>query len=324
MNSRQRFLETMRYGAPDRVPLFREGIRDGVLESWRMQGLPPDQDLDDIFAFDVREEIDLNLDARLDLFELSGLQDGLERLRSSLASEDPARLPEGWPERLPAWQQRQQALMLQVHDGFFLCLGVGDWRSFARAMYLLVDHPEFVRQAMLIFGEASARLAEKLLRQVPIDAAVFSEPIGGLHGPLVSPETYGRFVLPSYKPILDVLERYGVEAIIFRTYANTRLLLPKVIESGFNCLWAVECNPQAMDYLSLRKEFGKHLRLVGGIDLDVLRQGEPAIRQELERVVPPLLDQGGYVPLADGRVRQDIPFEHYIYYRRLLEHLAQQ
>ena len=77
--------------------------------------------------------------------------------------------------------------------------------------------------------------------------------------------------------------------------------------------------PRAMDYRSIRKEFGRDLRLIGGIDLDVLREGKEAIRREVEEKVPALLEQGGYVPLADGRVRADIPFENYIYYRKLLE-----
>jgi len=59
--------------------------------------------------------------------------------------------------------------------------------------------------------------------------------------------------------------------------------------------------------------------LIGGIDLDVLRAGKEAIQREVEEKVPPLLAQGGYIPLADGRVRADIPFENYIYYRGLLE-----
>ncbi len=40
MNSRRRFLETMQYGTPDRVPYFEEGIRDEVLKVWHSQGLP--------------------------------------------------------------------------------------------------------------------------------------------------------------------------------------------------------------------------------------------------------------------------------------------
>ena len=71
------------------------------------------------------------------------------------------------------------------------------------------------------------------------------------------------------------------------------------------------------------RSLAKDLRLIGGIDLDVLREGKEAIRREVEQKVPPLLEQGGYVPLADGRVREDIPFENYVYYRELLERVTQ-
>ena len=77
-----------------------------------------------------------------------------------------------------------------------------------------------------------------------------------------------------------------------------------------------------MDYRDLRFEFGRDLGLIGGIDLDVLRRDKDAIRREIEAKVPPLLEDGGYVPLADGRVREDVPFENYTYYRRLLERIT--
>jgi hypothetical protein len=96
-------------------------------------------------------------------------------------------------------------------------------------------------------------------------------------------------------------------------------LLPVVIKTPINCLWASESNMKFMDYCLLRGEFGKDLRLIGGIDTDTLLQGKDAIRHEIERKVPPLLEQGGYIPLADGRIRKYIPFENYIYYREILE-----
>ncbi|MCP4903087.1 MAG: hypothetical protein GY906_39490, partial [bacterium] len=67
--------------------------------------------------------------------------------------------------------------------------------------------------------------------------------------------------------------------------------------------------------------FGTDLRLIGGIDLDVLRQDRAAIRRELETKVPPLLAEGRYIPLADGRVRADMPFDNYLYYREFLARL---
>jgi hypothetical protein len=30
----------------------------------------------------------------------------------------------------------------------------------------------------------------------------------------------------------------------------------------------------------------------------------------IQKVAPPLLGQGGYIPFADGRVREDVPFEY--------------
>ena len=117
--------------------------------------------------------------------------------------------------------------------------------------------------------------------------------------------------------------RHGVAAICYLTYANSRALLPAVLKSGFNCLWACEVNAQAMDCRDIRREFGRDLRLIGGIDLDALSMGKKAIRNEIVRTVPPLLAEGGYIPLADGRVRANIPFGNYVYYRQLLQKVTE-
>jgi uroporphyrinogen decarboxylase len=152
---------------------------------------------------------------------------------------------------------------------------------------------------------------------------VFSEPIGGNDRPLISPKMYEEFVLQTYAPILEVLRHREVATICLQTFANARILIPGILKWGFNCLWACEVNVEAMDYRSLRKEFGRDLRLIGGIDLDALRKGKAAIQREIEEKVPPLIEDGGFIPLADGRVRADVPFENYAYYRRLLADVTQ-
>jgi hypothetical protein len=322
MTSRERFQQTMRYGRPDRVPYFEEGIRGEVLEVWRSQGMPPDIDLAHMFHFDRLEEIETDLEPRPPFRRWPNARSELDAWRRRLDPYDPRRLPQGWREGVRAWQGRDHVLMLRVHDGFFLTMGVGDWARFAEVIYLLHDDPQFVREAMAIQGEFAARLAERVLREVEVDAALFSEPIGGNDRPLLSPRMYEEFVLRSYEPLLEVLRQYGVEVVILRTYANARALLPSVLKWGFNCLWACEVNVQAMDYRDLRREFGRDLRLIGGIDLDALRQGKQAIRREIMEKVVPLLADGGYVPLADGRVRGDVPFENYVYYRQLLQEVT--
>jgi uroporphyrinogen decarboxylase len=319
MNSRERFLETMRFGRPDRVPYFEEGIRKEVLKAWRKQGLGVGADLTKMFTTDVREEIELDVDPHPWPKRWPTTPAELKAFQRRLNPNDPSRLPENWQARLPAWQQRDHVLMLRLHRGFFLTLGVEDWRRFYEVMALTRDNPAFVREFMQIQGEFVAALTERALADVEIDAAIFSEPIGGNNGPLISPRMYADLVLPGYQPVMQVLHRHNVSVIILRTYANARVLVPVLIENGFNCLWACETNAAAMDYRSIRREVGRDLRLIGGIDLDVLREGKDAIRREVEEKVPPLVKEGGYVPLADGRVREDIPLENYIYYRQFLE-----
>jgi uroporphyrinogen decarboxylase len=213
--------------------------------------------------------------------------------------------------------------MLHVHEGFFLSMGVRSWQRFYDLMTQVVDNPGLVRNMMLAKGHFSAALTEKVLKAVNVDAVIFSEPIGGNEGPLISPEMYENIVLRSYQPVLDVLRRYGVKTIVFQTFANARILIPSILKWGFNGLWACEVNIEAMDYRGIRKEFGKDLRLIGGIDLDALRAGKADIEKELKTKVPPLIDQGGYIPLADGRVREDVSYENYCYYRELLQRIIE-
>ena len=322
MNSRQRFLETMQFGHPDHVPYFEEGIRKEVLDAWRKQGLAANADLAAMFSTDAREEIDLDVYPHPWPRRWPQKSSELKAFSRRLDPLDNSRLPGDWQQSLPRLKDRDHVLMMRIHQGFFLTMGVYGWQRFYELMKLIHNDPGFVKELMETQALFAAALAERVLQEVEMDAVIFSEPIGANHGPLISPRMFVDFVLSSYRPILDVLHRHQVKIIILRTYANARLLVPALIDHGFDCLWACEVSTTSMDYRSLRQEFGRSLRLIGGIDLDVLRAGKDAIRRELEEKVPPLLAQGGYVPLADGRVREDIPLENYIFYRQLLEKLT--
>mgnify|MGYP001828993617 FL=1 len=323
MTSRGRFLEVMRFGHPDRVPYFEEGIRDEVVHVWQAQGLSGRRELESAFPSDERERIELDLDPRPELKKWPTTERHLDLFRRHLNPDDPERFSEQWDKRVRKWRHRGHVLMLYVHEGFFLSMGVGSWQRFYDVMTQVVDNPGLVRKMMLAKGRFAAALTEKVLKEVNVDAVIFSEPIGGNEGPLISPEMYENIVLRSYEPVLDVLRKYSVETILFQTFANARILIPSILKWGFNGLWACEVNIEAMDYRGIRKEFGRDLRLIGGIDLDALRGTRDDIKKELQTKVPPLIDQGGYIPLADGRVREDVSFENYCYYRQLLRRIIE-
>lgn len=77
-----------------------------------------------------------------------------------------------------------------------------------------------------------------------------------------------------------------------------------------------------MDYQQIRQEFGRDLRLIGGVDVDVLLGDKETLCREVKETIPPLLQEGGFIPLADGRIRGNVPFENYVAYRELLRDLV--
>ena len=152
MSTRERFKETMGYGKPDRVPYFEEGIRNDVLRAWRSQGLARDADLSKMFASDFRERIEVDLEPRPKLISRLDKITDLKKFQRRLDPYDKRRLPSRWPRRVKAWQSRGHVLMLYVHRGFFLTMGVSNWRSFTDAVMLLMDRPDAVRKRLQIQG----------------------------------------------------------------------------------------------------------------------------------------------------------------------------
>jgi hypothetical protein len=321
MDSRQRFYKSLHYGAPDRLSYFEEGIRADTLNVWKAQGYQVGAEAQELFKADEKEEI------KIDLVPIPGWQNWpttfkeLDSLDNHLGRINLTQILPDWPAQIQRLKKRNHVLMVRAHEGFFLSMGVGDARTFTRLMYQIIDEPDFVREFMRVMGEYAARLTEQILREVEVDALIFSEPIGCNTGPLISPQTYESLVLPSYEPILAAARRYGVGTIICRTYANIKALIPSLLKWGIDCLWACEVEPAVMHYPSLRHIFGRELKLIGGIDLDAVRRGPEVIRAAIESVAP-LAQEGGYIPLADGRVREDVSYENYIYYRKLLKTLT--
>jgi hypothetical protein len=318
MNSRERFLAVVQGEVPDRPPLFPEGIREEVLLAWQDQGLPVGAGLDELFQYDPFEQLDPDVYPNPEIGDWSDPQRTLPTLRRRLNPDDPSRLPSNWSELLAGWKDRQHPLFMRIHQGLFLSLGIDDWRSFAPALLRLVDQPDYVRQIMAVQAEFAASLAERILRQVDLDGVVFSEPIAGNHGALISPEMYRDFALDSYLPVFDVVQSFRVPAIIWRSYANPASLLPEVVKYPFNTLWLCEVPPGALAPAQVRQVAGPHLTLIGGIDSDVLRQDASTIRQAIA-AVKPIVDEGRFIPLADGRLRADIPYPNYLFYRQELD-----
>ncbi len=76
------------------------------------------------------------------------------------------------------------------------------------------------------------------------------------------------------------------------------------------------------DIVEYRRLYGRKMAYIGGLDKRALAAGGKVMEQELMRVVPPLLEEGGFIPGCDHGVPPDISWPNFVEYTRLLAQLT--
>jgi uroporphyrinogen-III decarboxylase len=201
---------------------------------------------------------------------------------------------------------------------------VGDWPTLEKVLDDVIDHPRKVRNRLGMYGDFCARMLDKAMEDVDPDFIFLSEPISDNKGPLISPAMFEDFMIPVYERLISVARARRCENILVSTYGNTARLLPSMIQAGVTILWVSEAaEVPEVDYRNLRQRYGSELGLVGGIPLSILRAGDPDdMERRLREIVTPLLRSGRYLPLAGGRVREEVPWPVYTRYREILAALV--
>lgn len=191
-----------------------------------------------------------------------------------------------------------------------------------RLSYAFFDQPELIHEILDWMVEFFMEATERALKEVEVDAFTFNEDFAYKAGPLISPRIFREFFLPRYKAIIEFLRKHGVKVIELDSDGNTEVLIPLMIEAGIDCHWPLEA-AAGMDPVKLRREYGRDLALMGGIDKRALAEGREAIEEEMRRKVLPLLETGGYIPTVDHTVPPDVPLENFLYYLELKRAIAE-
>ncbi|HOM26339.1 MAG TPA: uroporphyrinogen decarboxylase family protein [bacterium] len=221
-----------------------------------------------------------------------------------------------WDEWVKIWKKRDYPLCLLGNASWGIYSRLRIWVGTENLSYMFYDNPALVEEMIEFNVEFLLSLVEKALNEVEFDYFNFFEDCAGKGGPLFGPEIFKKFFLKPYKRVIERLKKAGIEIITLDTDGNFEVLIPLWMDAGINFFWPLE-QASEMDPLKLRKKFGKNIILMGGIDKREIAKGKNEIEKELYKKIPPLLEQGGYIPTLDHAISPDISYENFMYYIEL-------
>jgi len=242
----------------------------------------------------------------------------------ALAAE---RLDPDTAQRFPAdWDA--QVERLNAYEGV-VAIGGHPCGFFGAPRYLMgevelmmgfLQEPELVRTIVNRLADLWVALYDRILSQVKVDCIHLWEDMSYKNGSLISPALFDEFLVPAYRKVTDVARSHGVTTIIVDTDGDCRELIPLFLKGGVSGVYPFEVQA-GMDVRQIRKDFPQ-LQILGGIDKKVLAGSRDDIDAELERRIPGMVRQGGYIPMGDHQIPPDVPWQNYLYYRRRLAEMA--
>lgn len=354
MNDRERFHACFNYQPVDRVPFWTWGGWPETIDRWRSEGYNPNKhDLTmgadrvhwmgqwffpnppferEVIEEDAKTVLYINHEGILMRerkdnpyssmpqfvrFPVETREDFRAFWKARMKPDLEARVGPGHQARLQELRAAEIPLVV-ISDrwgGFF-----GPLRNLVGVeclCTLFYDDPAFVEEMMDATADFIIAMLGRILDVVEIDAYVFWEDMAYKTGPLLSPKLARKYMLPRYRRVVEFVRERGVPWIGLDSDGRINGLLPIWMDAGIDFVYPFEVQA-GMDVIEVRRQFGRDLRIVGGVDKRAVAEGPEAIDRELERLAP-LLSEGGYLPMLDHSCPPDISWSNYTTYMDLLE-----
>jgi len=372
MTPRQRYIEALTFGTPDRVPFQPGWPRESTLAAWRQQGLPPDRHFHTVLLETLgiqpeqtKPQVGLGVSfAMIPTFEEKVLdhrnghylvQDWMgavveisdrydytylrtakdfvtrkwhrfpvrtradwDRMKQRYDPRAPGRFPDDFEQKCDTLRDRDYVLGITFTGPFWQ---LREWCGFEGLCLLMADDPAFVDEMCRFWTDFVADTLSPILARVQLDYVMISEDMAYKAHSMISPAMVRRFLFPAYQRWVPAIEASGCPIVSMDCDGYVADLIPLWIEVGISSTFPVEV-AAGNDIVAYRRRFGTQIAYQGGIDKRALARGGEDLRAEVLRVVPPLLERGGFIPSCDHGVPPDISWPNFLDYSRLLAHLT--
>jgi len=188
------------------------------------------------------------------------------------------------------------------------------WLTLEGSCYLMADDPDLFTEMIDVNAELQYQCTKAALESgAKFDYAHFWEDICYKNGPLISPALFEEKVGPHYQRITDLVHGYGIDIISLDCDGMIDALIPTWFNHGVNTMFPIEVGTWGASIEPWRKQYGKGMLGVGGMEKKIFGRDFAAIDAEVERLRR-LVDLGGFLPCPDHRIADDAKWDNVRYY----------
>ncbi len=241
-----------------------------------------------------------------------------DEMKKRYKIDTPGRYPDDFMERCIALKDRDYPVGLGINGPFWQ---LREWLGFENLCMLMIEDPDFIQEMIDFWADFVLGTMEPVVTKVELDSVIFSEDMAYKNYSMISPKMVKRFLLPVYERWVSEIKEGDCPLVGVNSDGYIGELIPLWIEVGIN-----HCEPMEVaagnDIVEYRKIYKNKMAYRGGIDKRAIAKGGKVIKKEVMRIVPPLLQDGGFIPSCDHGVPPDISWPNFIEYSRLLAKLT--
>jgi len=209
-------------------------------------------------------------------------------------------------EDYPKWRSEGRWILADVSfsPSFFMAYVVGT----ERYLMALLEEPEWC----IDMSNHTLELELNLLDMVweagyKFDMLNIRDDLAYAHSLFFSIDVYKQVVKPAHKKAVDWAHNKGIKARL-HCCGSVEPLLPEIVDVGFDALHPLQIKA-GMKPDKVKEAYGDNIVIHGGFDA-MLWKDIDAIKAEMDRLMPILKQDGGYIFASDHSIPNDVCFEN--------------
>ncbi|MCX6993596.1 MAG: hypothetical protein NT011_10710 [Kiritimatiellaeota bacterium] len=308
MTNRERVLATLRHQQPDQVPYHIDFTQKALARFQAYAGVARLKSLENCLTMCGMEPANAWRETAPDIWED---QFGVQWNRSvdkdigvvcnTCVTPDNVRtyrMPD--PEDPSRYQALRDSLTAGKGERFVV--GNLGFSLFERAWTLagmenvlmaMVTDPDFIQTLLDRILAFNLRVIENTCR-LDIDAMEFGDDWGQQTGLIMGPELWRQFIYPRIRQMYQAVKAHK-KFVFIHSCGRVQEVFPDLIEAGLDVFNPFQ--PEVMDPVTMKKQFGRHLTFFGGISTQrLLPFGTVAqVKKEVRELLKVVGESGGYI-----------------------------